>query len=434
LWDIDHTLIENNGVSKETYAGAFELLTGRIAEQPAVTEGRTDPEIMRDLLIANGVQPEAELLRDLPEALASAMKSRVERLRKQGFALPGTRQALTALNNAAGVVQSVVTGNIQSNAFFKLSAFDLTQFLDLDVGGYGSDAADRSHLVDISRRRVADKYGVPYGRQCIVVIGDTPRDVRAGFSGGAYVIGVATGSYDVAALLAEGADIALSDLSDTDALMKSIINFRARSSTIIPTETSMSTNQIIDSKWAFATAQRLLASLGNRWKHVQAVGERARLIGGGMTPDERELLVTAALLHDIGYAPELSSLGFHPLDGARWLRTQGATPRLCSLVAHHSCASIEAEERGLSFELETEFPQEDSTVADALTCADMTVGPTGLPVRVDERLDEILTRYPEGDMVNRAVRRSSPALKGTVRRAEARLGFTVTDSGISFAA
>jgi hypothetical protein len=29
LWDVDHTLIENSGVSKENYALAFEFLTGR---------------------------------------------------------------------------------------------------------------------------------------------------------------------------------------------------------------------------------------------------------------------------------------------------------------------------------------------------------------------------------------------------------------------
>jgi hypothetical protein len=50
LWDVDHTLIENHGVNKEIYAHAFELLTGRAAELPAQTDGRTEPEIMRTML------------------------------------------------------------------------------------------------------------------------------------------------------------------------------------------------------------------------------------------------------------------------------------------------------------------------------------------------------------------------------------------------
>jgi len=32
LWDIDHTLTENHGVDKETYALAFELLTGTCSD------------------------------------------------------------------------------------------------------------------------------------------------------------------------------------------------------------------------------------------------------------------------------------------------------------------------------------------------------------------------------------------------------------------
>jgi hypothetical protein len=50
LWDIDHTLIENHGVNKEIYALAFKLLTGREAEHRARTDGRTEPEVMRDML------------------------------------------------------------------------------------------------------------------------------------------------------------------------------------------------------------------------------------------------------------------------------------------------------------------------------------------------------------------------------------------------
>src|SRR5215470_14585763 len=53
LWDVDHTLIENGGVSKEVYALAFELLAGRAPVVRPVTDGRTDFQIMRELLEAN---------------------------------------------------------------------------------------------------------------------------------------------------------------------------------------------------------------------------------------------------------------------------------------------------------------------------------------------------------------------------------------------
>jgi hypothetical protein len=51
LWDVDHTLVDNAGVSKEIYASAFKALVGRDAELPAPTEGRTHRAIMREMFV-----------------------------------------------------------------------------------------------------------------------------------------------------------------------------------------------------------------------------------------------------------------------------------------------------------------------------------------------------------------------------------------------
>ncbi len=42
-----------------------------------------------------------------------------------------------------------------------------------------------------------------------------------------------------------------------------------------------------------------------------------------MLMEDQQTLVVAAYLHDIGYAPSLAIEGFHPLDGARFVREQG---------------------------------------------------------------------------------------------------------------
>lgn len=65
---------------------------------------------------------------------------------------------------------------------------------------------------------------------------------------------------------------------------------------------------------------------------------------------------------------------------------------MCDLVAHHSCARFEADERGLAAELTEEFQDERSAVTDALWYADMTTGPDGDPVDVAGRLAEIRHR------------------------------------------
>ncbi|MFC7328046.1 HD domain-containing protein [Marinactinospora rubrisoli] len=62
---------------------------------------------------------------------------------------------------------------------------------------------------------------------------------------------------------------------------------------------------------------------------------------------DADLVVASAWLHDIGYSPSLVSIGFHPLDGARYLRdVEHADGPLCRLVAHHTGALVEAEEAG----------------------------------------------------------------------------------------
>jgi hypothetical protein len=171
--------------------------------------------------------------------------------------------------------------------------------------------------------------------------------------------------------------------------------------------------------WAEQQAAALLTGLGDRWSHVQAVAAQARLVSAALEPEDRPYLISAAWLHDIGYAPRLNRLGFHPVDGARYVRQQGQE-RLASLVAYHSGARFEAEERGLVDGM-AEFEPEDGPLLDALTYADMTTGPAGQRVDLEERIAEILERYPPDDPVHRAITRSHPMLREAVDRTLARL-------------
>jgi putative nucleotidyltransferase with HDIG domain len=152
--------------------------------------------------------------------------------------------------------------------------------------------------------------------------------------------------------------------------------------------------------WARELAEELLAEpLPRRWAHSQGVGHLAELLADVLR-DDAEVLAAAAWLHDIGYAPKLVQTGMHQLDGARYLRdVAGADPRVCSLVAHHSCACIEAKNRGMDAALETEFPPLGGLLEDALTYCDMTTTPDGQLTDVKDRLTEILDRYGEGTVV-----------------------------------
>ena len=158
--------------------------------------------------------------------------------------------------------------------------------------------------------------------------------------------------------------------------------------------------------------------LPDRWAHIQGVARAAESLVDIVGRDG-ELLVCAAWLHDIGYSIECDRVGFHPLDGARWLRDMlDADDRLCRLVANHSCAIIEAEKRGLAKDLAEEFPPVKGLVSDALTYCDMTTSPVGERVDVQVRLSEILERYGPGSVVAESIAQARPEIERSARAVE----------------
>lgn len=175
--------------------------------------------------------------------------------------------------------------------------------------------------------------------------------------------------------------------------------------------------------WASRLAEAELShTLPRRWAHTQGVAGRAAELRGILGADA-ELLLAAAALHDIGYAPRVATTGFHPLDGARFLRDEhGADRRLLRLVANHSFALLEAEERGIREVLEGEFPlPSNPLLVDALVYCDMTTTPDGDRTTASERIAEIIGRYGENGPVGRFIRRAAPEVSAAVERVEAAL-------------
>jgi phosphoglycolate phosphatase-like HAD superfamily hydrolase len=215
LWDIDFTLLIAGGVSQEAYQEAFAEATGRTAQGFVDWAGRTDRHIMRETLLLHEIEPEEEFLVRFADALVAALTRRVGLIRARGRLLPGAQAALAAFAATPGMLQSVLTGNLEPLALLKLTAFGLEKYVDLAVGGFGGDHAVRAELVACARRRAQARYGLTFDRRTTVVIGDTPHDIEAGLQGGAVPIGVATGRWSAAELAAAGARAVLPDLADT---------------------------------------------------------------------------------------------------------------------------------------------------------------------------------------------------------------------------
>ena len=170
---------------------------------------------------------------------------------------------------------------------------------------------------------------------------------------------------------------------------------------------------------ARALAELTLAEhLPDRWLHSQAVAREATRLAA-LPEVDREPLLVAAVLHDVGWSPVVARTGFHPLDGARFLRTRGYDGRVTALVAHHSGAAVEARLREIPG-LER-FDDEASATRDALWYCDAVLGPTGEPTTPGARWAEVRVRYGPGHVISRFLDEAEPALRAAVDRTRARM-------------
>ena len=193
LWDIDGTLVDTAGHGARAFADAFEVVFGRPPDALVPMAGKTDHEIALGILARNQVEGGEDHLPRMWRELESALLRKQEAIRTEGRALPGAQAALEALSERDDVIQSLLTGNIEANAATKLGAFGLERWLELDIGGYGSDGGVRSSLVEVAIGRTQAKHGLDLTPADTVLVGDTPLDVAAAHAAGARAVAVASG-------------------------------------------------------------------------------------------------------------------------------------------------------------------------------------------------------------------------------------------------
>ena len=174
---------------------------------------------------------------------------------------------------------------------------------------------------------------------------------------------------------------------------------------------------------AVGLSGRLLSGLGTRWAHSVAVADRIGEISPRVEPVWRAPLADAAWLHDIGRSPTVAAgTGLHSLDGARWLHQHDWPDATCRLVAWHSAPLAEARLRALDDALVSAFDPPPALPLAALTWADMTSSPNGNRCSVDQRLADILARYPPESVVHRATVASAEELRAAVKLVEDLIG------------
>jgi len=231
LWNIDLTLVDVARVSRDAYAEAFMRATGRRLVALPQMAGASDSEIFFESLALNEGMPgddqgqpaDNELLARYSTELAAAFGARRDLLAEQGRVLPGAAEALAAIAKLPAVIQTVLTGTIRQNAACKLRAFGLDQYVDPDIGGFGSDVYPKGTQIIRSLDLANEKYGLRLRPADVVYVADSIRDVAAADVAHVRCVGVASGRSTAAELREAGADPVLDDLSSTTEVIAAVM-------------------------------------------------------------------------------------------------------------------------------------------------------------------------------------------------------------------
>jgi phosphoglycolate phosphatase-like HAD superfamily hydrolase len=224
LFDIDGTLLWTNGAGRRAITRALELECGTPGPPGHRFDGKTDPQIVRELLQAAGHAgaDDEERWWAVCNRYVAELERELARPGHHTKVFPGVARLLDQLEEREAVLLGLLTGNLAQGARLKLKSAGL----DPDrfrVGAYGSDSPDRNALPGVAAERAANLLGRAVRAADLVVVGDTPADVLCGTSFGARVIGVGTGSYTAAQLVQAGAHQAFDDLSATERLVDAIL-------------------------------------------------------------------------------------------------------------------------------------------------------------------------------------------------------------------
>ena len=224
LFDIDGTLVRGARCHYQAFVESVRKFYGFEEDISGLNyAGKTDPQILREVLELGGFTEE-EINASFKNCLEFMVEYYIKNIYKENVrALGGTNELLKELVKEKTLL-GLVTGNLKPIAYAKLGKVGLDDFFPF--GGFGSDSADRSKLVEKALYLAKKRYG--YDGDSVFVIGDTPRDVYAAQVYDLKTIAVATGSYSVDDLKKCGADYVLHDLSDKDEVIVILNSFSVK--------------------------------------------------------------------------------------------------------------------------------------------------------------------------------------------------------------
>ncbi|MEM8864362.1 MAG: haloacid dehalogenase-like hydrolase [Planctomycetota bacterium] len=221
LFDIDGTLVQTGGAGQvafaETFAAEFgvDQLTDSIA-----FAGRSDRAIAMDLFAVHGVDATELTWKKFQAAYLSRLDAALEGC--TGEVLPGVTQLIELLHARGDVLIGLLTGNIRIAAEKKLSYYELWRHFENGepvVGGFGDHHTDRNDIAATAVAEARSRHGKAVSdAETVVIIGDTPNDIRCAHSVGAKAVAVPTGFTPADELRTHNPDLLLDTLEDSEEL------------------------------------------------------------------------------------------------------------------------------------------------------------------------------------------------------------------------
>lgn len=221
LFDIDGTLLLSGGAGKRALNCAFEELFGVADAFDGVpVAGRTDPLLIDDAAAGAGLLLDPGERVQFHDRYCDLLELEIRQPGPRKGLMPGVEDLLLHLEPRADLCIGLLTGNFARSAKIKLDHFGLSRFFT--YGAFGDDAPERDALVPIAVERARQAGVVVASASDVVVVGDTPLDIRCAKAAGARSVAVATGPFDEPTLSAHGATAVLPDLRAADAFLAAL--------------------------------------------------------------------------------------------------------------------------------------------------------------------------------------------------------------------
>jgi len=210
LFDIDGTLVHTGGAGVKAFAKVFQTeFDAHDHFEKLKFAGRTDTSLVREFFTYHNIEPTQENFARFFERYVFWLDYILHHSKTE--ACPGIWEFIAALRALPKPpVIGLLTGNIQLGAEIKLRHFDLWK--EFETGAFADDAEDRDMIAVAARERGRRILGKKLRDDEILVIGDTPFDIRCGRAINAKVLAVATGGATLEELKKHSPDWAVKDL------------------------------------------------------------------------------------------------------------------------------------------------------------------------------------------------------------------------------